>query len=569
MSDTDTDITQIQGPRDLFSIRSQLAQHANPLRAKIVLFSLLYRPFTSNSGDWSTLKQQDLGEFIRRVYNKYASLEELKRALTIVTAQLDDPTECDQAATAIYSVLKPYYLELETVTDSLGLDTDDLDNSQTWDIPIGVALKDADSESDDRDTELPTTGVSLDLDTATDVDTEVDLDSGISQPTHPSDTDLSNATTALLLDPTIAQETDQANQAVDADFDEDQSDDDLSTDDHSRWLDSFGSAIESEIEPEIKPEIEPGMDQRPPETPITSELPIVTTSDLEHSTSVPPSVTPATLESPPSTPAKPDAFKRNGRRTALAQLLTQHVNSRDEVDAIVQRYSKTLTEQVTSALDDLEDELADCLGNCNVDEATQIAGEALGRVLLSVSDSIEQMRQALESIPGVEPIVNDGLYTRPPQLAQPPDTQPPQSLPAINPSIAASDPEIAPPPAAAVDGGEAMRSVKSATDRIAATPAASTKPDQADPAIDPVQQIRDQFATLLAKRDMSIVVKQRDGCIHIIAEASPLPERTKLIRFVSKTLNNLDLPPIATLRLHGRRTGARAFDWSEDLPPVQ
>jgi hypothetical protein len=569
MSDTETDITQIQGPRDLFSIRSQLAQHANPLRAKIVLFSLLYRPFTSNSGDWSTLKQQDLGEFIRRVYNKYASLEDLKRALTIVTAQLDDPTECDQAATAIYSVLKPYYLELETVTDSLGLDTDDLDNSQTWDIPIGVALKDADSESDDRDIELPTTGVSLDLDTATEVDTEVDteadLDSAISQPTHPSDTDLSNATTALLPDPTIAQETDQANQAVDADFDEDQFDDDLSTDDHSRWLDSFGSAIESEIQSEI----EPGTDQRPPETPITSELPIVTTSDLERSVTVAPSVTPASPEPPTATPAKPDASKRNGRRTALAQLLTQHVNSRDEVDAIVQRYSKTLTEQVTSALDDLEDELADCLGNCNVDEATQIAGEALGRVLLSVSDSIEQMRQALESIPGVEPIVNDGLYTRPPQLAQPPETQPPQSLLAINPSIAASAPETSPPQAAAVDGGEAMRSAKSATDRLAATPAAPTKLDQADPAIDPVQQIRDQFATLLAKRDMSIAVKQRDGCIHIIAEASPLPERTKLIRFVSKTLNNLDLPPIATLRLHGRRTGARAFDWSEDLPPVQ
>ncbi|TAF57651.1 MAG: hypothetical protein EAZ61_00765 [Oscillatoriales cyanobacterium] len=555
MSDTDT--TQIQGPRDLFSIRSQLAQQANPLRAKIVLFSLLYRPFSSSSGDWSTLKQQDLGEFIRRAYNKYASLEELKRALTLITAQLDSPSECDQAAAAIYTVLKPYYVEVGAATEGLQADTDDLDSSQTWDIPIGVAQKDVDSTQDDNQTE-PTTSASLDLDSITEVDAHA-----ISQPSQLSGTDLSNATTAILPDPMVEEMDD----GIDGSLDEVLIEDDPSTDDHSRWLDSFEAAIDPEAEG-IESPTSPVTVPRRSAMPVVSELPIVTTADLEAAATAEASTTPTAAISDHPTQPQPqtqsDASKRNGRRTGLAQLLTQHVNSRDEVDAIVQRYSKTLTEQVTAALDDLEGELADCLGNCEPDTATQIAGEALGRVLLSVSESIGQMRQALESIPGVEPIVADWPHTRPPQTAQPPYTQPPDLQPPPDGSAspaAVVEPEVQARQTGADRGAEASE--------LATPPDLPDTPDQPDPAIDPVQCISHQFATLLAKRDMSIIVKQRDGCIHLIAEASPLPERTKLIRFVSKTLSKLDLPPIATLRLHGRRTGARAFDWSEDLPPIR
>lgn len=575
---SDTDVTQIQGPRDLFFIRSQLAGQANPLRAKIVLFSLLYRPFSYNSGDWSTLKQQDLGEFIRRVYNKYATLEELKRALTIATAQLDAPDECDHAAAAICNALKPYYSEAEPVTgDSVSLETDDADNSQTWDIPIGISLKDLDSEDANTQGDPPTTGISTEIEATT----EIDRSAISQQPDSTSDlltTGISNATTMALFDTEIDLD-------VDDKFDEDQS-----TSDHSRWLDAFdaedgSSEVESveaesvevgsvEAESDALAQSQPTIERRKPEDLVTSNPSnpsnpsIVATphhDDVDEAEPEPPQASSVRAKThretqidPPIDPAppQPSTSKRNGRRTALAQLLTQHVNSRDEVDAIVQRYSKTLTEQVTSALDDLEGDLADCLGNCEPNTATQIAGEALGRVLLSVSESIVQMRQALESIPGVDPIATDWPQTRPPQT-QAPQTSP--ALPAANPAITA-DPST--PAITAIAVTEAT--VDPASDQ----PNQSPKPNPSTGAIDPVQQIRDQFDKILAKRDMSVVVKQRHGCIHIIAEANPLPERAKLTRFVSKALKTLDLPPIASLRLHGRRTGARAFDWSEDLPPI-
>ncbi|NJN60907.1 MAG: hypothetical protein HC795_04690 [Coleofasciculaceae cyanobacterium RL_1_1] len=155
--------------------------------------------------------------------------------------------------------------------------------------------------------------------------------------------------------------------------------------------------------------------------------------------------------------------------------------------------------------------------------------------------------------------------TRPPQT-QAPQTSPalPATNPTTNPAIVTS-PITADPLTPAIT---AIAVTEATVDPASDQPNQSSKLDPSTGAIDPVQQIRDQFDKILAKRDMSVVVKQRDGCIHIIAEASPLPERAKLTRFVSKALKTLDLPPIAALRLHGRRTGARAFDWSEDLPPI-
>jgi len=573
---SDTDITQIQGPRDLFSIRSQLAQQANPLRAKMVLFSVLYRPFAYSSGDWSTLKQQDLGEFIRRVYNKYATPDELQNALMLITAQLDNPADCDHAAAAILKLLRPYYTDVEPMTGDRADLGEDLDVSQTWDIPIGVSLKDL----NDAPTEIPVTG-------APSIDRPVS-DVGSRDAADLLTTGFSSATTAGIAECTVALEMDDVDGLDNSDrselfdrfdqselFDEsggsggsgksgganpfdksenfEDSEDD-SASDHSRWLDSsdvnsgasdFKSQPRRAIEPQASDEnFEEDFEKFEPTIEPQAELPIAATPPTNDQTFRADRQAPK----PPNTPPK-----RNGRRTGLAQLLTQHVSSREEVDAIVLRYSKTLTEQVTTALDNLEDELAECLTDRDAEEATSIAGEALGRVLLSVSDSIEQMRQALESIPGVEPISTSARpYTQPPQRSNPPVTS-----------------EPTPPPATATQNTEEARLPIVATPPIETTPPPQTPQPTPPPAIvDPVQRINEHFHTLLAKRDMSIFVKQRHGCVHLIAEASPLPERHKLVRFVTKNLKQLDLPPISALRLHGRRKDARAFDWSEDLPPI-
>lgn len=598
---SDTDITQIQGPRDLFSIRSQLAQQANPLRAKIVLFSALYHPFAQSSSDWSTLKQQDLGEFIRRVYNKYASFEALQNALILITAQLENPAACDHAAAAILKVLKPYYTEVDadvntatgTLTDPNTDPNDDPEASQTWDIPIGISLKDV----NDQLTDVPLTGELLPELPSSDL--------GLHGSADGSTTGLSRATTATLSDTSIDLEmsrvdgldisSQSAASTTSQTFDQSEdfehcepfeplgTVDDDSVSDHSRWLDSpevNGGQLQSANGLEVPRSNPPSPAQQSSQSspapqsqqPKQSKQSKPSIYSEDPSPIAPPSLQPepamtptASTEVPvhpndhhdfdqdrnglPQTSAlHPSATtpKQNGRRTSLAQLLSQRVSSREEVDAIVQRYSKTLTEQVTTALDNLEDELAECLMDRGTEEATAIAGDALGRVLLSVSHSIEQMRQALESIPGVEPITTSSrLYTPPPQpTPSPPVTNTPEiaDAPLPIPITLTQPPESTPPP--------------------------QTSQPEPRPAIDPVQQINDHFKTLLAKRDMTILVKQRNGCTHLIAEANPLPERQKLVRFVTKNLKQLDLPPIATLRLHGRRKEAHAFDWSEDLPPI-
>ncbi len=52
---------------DGFNLRLEVVKFANPLRAKILLFSLLYHPFSDSEQDWSTLKQLSLEDLLKRV----------------------------------------------------------------------------------------------------------------------------------------------------------------------------------------------------------------------------------------------------------------------------------------------------------------------------------------------------------------------------------------------------------------------------------------------------------------------------------------------------------------------
>ncbi|NDJ18077.1 hypothetical protein [Myxacorys almedinensis] len=89
-------------PVNLFDVRLEIFKHTNPLRAKILLFSLAYYPFEFRSHDWANLKLYSLEGLLRTVLSQaiatgYPSpamaLEELRHKLQTMAQQFSDPAE--------------------------------------------------------------------------------------------------------------------------------------------------------------------------------------------------------------------------------------------------------------------------------------------------------------------------------------------------------------------------------------------------------------------------------------------------------------------------------------------
>lgn len=94
---------------DIFEIRMSLMQYANPLRAKILLFSILDHNFDDSWQDWSALKTCELDDLIHDIYNRTQSIRELESTLLSTAKTLPDVSEYQQAAHGIITALKPYY----------------------------------------------------------------------------------------------------------------------------------------------------------------------------------------------------------------------------------------------------------------------------------------------------------------------------------------------------------------------------------------------------------------------------------------------------------------------------
>ena len=93
---------------DRFGIRSELMKYTNPFMAKVLLFSIIYRPFDLNSKDWSQLNQSDLDSLVEVVLARFPAAQDLKQQLMNL-ANIVVPKElAQQAAGTIFRVLKPY-----------------------------------------------------------------------------------------------------------------------------------------------------------------------------------------------------------------------------------------------------------------------------------------------------------------------------------------------------------------------------------------------------------------------------------------------------------------------------
>ncbi len=98
---------------ELFDMRLEIIKFANPLRVKILLFSLVYYPFTDKEKDWSNLKLYSLEGLLRSVTTLCNSLEDLQSNLEAMAQQLNPPEDYIEVVSVIIKSLKPGYVKLQ------------------------------------------------------------------------------------------------------------------------------------------------------------------------------------------------------------------------------------------------------------------------------------------------------------------------------------------------------------------------------------------------------------------------------------------------------------------------
>ncbi len=101
-------MTELDKNYDVFSIRQELMKYANPLRAKILLFSVVYHKFDNSGKDWSTLNTCILDDLMYEAYQKYKNLDLLEEKISQAATLLNDTEEYLQSAGAIIQALKSF-----------------------------------------------------------------------------------------------------------------------------------------------------------------------------------------------------------------------------------------------------------------------------------------------------------------------------------------------------------------------------------------------------------------------------------------------------------------------------
>lgn len=94
---------------DLFNLRLEIMRYTNPLRAKILLLSMVRSPFTATSQDWLTLKSKSLDELIQETFQYCKTFADLESKLTIMCHCVDNVSENVQTVGAILQAMKPFY----------------------------------------------------------------------------------------------------------------------------------------------------------------------------------------------------------------------------------------------------------------------------------------------------------------------------------------------------------------------------------------------------------------------------------------------------------------------------
>ncbi|NCQ98009.1 MAG: hypothetical protein GPJ11_12630 [Microcystis aeruginosa L211-101] len=91
---------------DPFEIRLEIFQYANPLRAKILIFSLLFHPWDRSGQDWSTLRSYTLEDLLKQLIQSGKSIQDIEVQLyNIAQTQMDTDANV-QTASILVQILQ-------------------------------------------------------------------------------------------------------------------------------------------------------------------------------------------------------------------------------------------------------------------------------------------------------------------------------------------------------------------------------------------------------------------------------------------------------------------------------
>lgn len=92
---------------DPFEIRLEIFQYANPLRAKILIFSLLFHPWDRSGQDWSTLRSYTLEDLLQKLIESGKSLKDIEiRLYNIAQTQMDTDANVQTASILVQTLQK-------------------------------------------------------------------------------------------------------------------------------------------------------------------------------------------------------------------------------------------------------------------------------------------------------------------------------------------------------------------------------------------------------------------------------------------------------------------------------
>jgi chemotaxis receptor (MCP) glutamine deamidase CheD len=83
-------------------------QYTNPLRAKVLLFSVLYQSWDKNNQDWTMLRSYTLDDLLKELMQNYQAIEDIETKLFGAARVLNDFESNLQTASTIVEAIKPY-----------------------------------------------------------------------------------------------------------------------------------------------------------------------------------------------------------------------------------------------------------------------------------------------------------------------------------------------------------------------------------------------------------------------------------------------------------------------------
>lgn len=98
---------------DLFDVRVEILKYANPLQAKILLFSSAYYLFEFRTSDWTNLRLYSLDGLLRTVLSQTDSIDEFEQTLQAKAKQLADADFYLEIVSIIARAIKPQFHQLQ------------------------------------------------------------------------------------------------------------------------------------------------------------------------------------------------------------------------------------------------------------------------------------------------------------------------------------------------------------------------------------------------------------------------------------------------------------------------